>query len=238
MPIRGRNPNDDRRDARRYEIDRFSPTRGRPPAGRRCLNGAPRPAEPRLPLAPPAAGPHAPPVGAGETDDVTGDAGRLLAAFQPHAAAVYRVAHRLLGDPADAEEVRQQLFADLLAGPAVLNGVTNVRAYLCRCAANAAANRVRSAARRRRRDAQALPPTSPPPPGAAAEAADEAARLWAALKNLTPAQREVLSLRFDAGLTLTETASALSIPVGTAKDRSRSALARLRVLLSAPSPPR
>ena len=165
---------------------------------------------------------------------MTGEAGRLLALFRPHAAAVYRVAHRLLGSAADAEEVRQQLFADLPADPAVLTGVGNVRAYLCRCAANAAANRVRSAARRRRRDLRSSPPTSPPSPPAAAEAADDAARLRTALAKLTPAQRDVLSLRFDAGLTLTETASALSIPVGTAKDRSRAALARLRVLLSEP----
>ena len=228
-------PNDDRRDACRYEIDRFSPTRGRPSAGRRCPEGAPRPAEPRLPLAPPAAGPHAPPDG--DADDVTGDAGRLLAAFQPHAAAVYRVAHRITGSAADAEEVRQEVFLTLFRRPPAC--LADPGAWLRRCAANAAVNRVRSHARRRARHAaHAEPPSAPPDPAAAAERSEEAARLRAALGRLPPEQRAIVALRYDGGLTFAEAAAALGVPVGTAKDRGRAALRRLRALLNEPEPSR
>ena len=151
---------------------------------------------------------------------------------------MYRVAHRLLANPADAADVRQQVFAGLLADPDQLAGVADPGAWLCRCAANAAENYVRgeSRRRRRRRDRPAL--SNPADPAAPAEAADEAAKLRAALARLSVEQRMLLTLRFDAGLTLAEVAEHLGVPPSTAKDRSRTALARLRVLLSAPGEPR
>ncbi len=52
-----------------------------------------------------------------------------------------------------------------------------------------------------------------------------------AIAELTPLQREALELAFFNGLTHVEVAEYLSIPLGTAKTRIRSALLRLRELL-------
>ena len=160
------------------------------------------------------------------------------AVFQQHAAAVYRVAHRLLNDSAAAEDVRQHVFAALLADPSQLDGLANPAAWLCRSAANAAKNYTRGESRRRARSRAVPDRPAPPDPAVPAERAEEAARLRAALHELTEEQRVVLALRFDGGLTLAEVAEQLAIPVGTAKDRGRRALARLRILLADPGDPR
>ena len=180
----------------------------------------------------------APPSGDGEPgagDSGDGEPGADLARlFQQHAAAVYRVAHRLLHDPADAADVRQHVFAALLADPDQLEGVVNPAAWLCRCAANAAKNHARGESRRRARSRAVPARPAPPDPAVPAERAEAAARLRAALHGLTEDQRTVLALRFDGGLTVAEVAAHLNIPPGTAKDRGRRALARLRALLSDP----
>ncbi|MEM9703621.1 MAG: sigma factor, partial [Planctomycetota bacterium] len=50
-----------------------------------------------------------------------------------HADLVYRLAHRITGSVADAEEVRQTVFLSLLRNRP--KGVSDWRAWLCRCAA-------------------------------------------------------------------------------------------------------
>jgi RNA polymerase sigma-70 factor (ECF subfamily) len=56
-------------------------------------------------------------------------------------------------------------------------------------------------------------------------------RVREAMGHLTPLQRHALQLAFFDGLTHTEVAEALGIPLGTAKTRIRSALLRLRDIL-------
>ena len=56
-------------------------------------------------------------------------------------------------------------------------------------------------------------------------------RVRAAVRVVTPAQREALELAFFEGLTHVEVAERLGIPLGTAKTRIRSALLRLRDVL-------
>jgi RNA polymerase sigma-70 factor (ECF subfamily) len=56
-------------------------------------------------------------------------------------------------------------------------------------------------------------------------------RVHAAIRDLTPLQREALDLAFFHGLTHVEVAERLGIPLGTAKTRIRSALLRLREVL-------
>ena len=62
----------------------------------------------------------------------------------------------------------------------------------------------------------------------------DAARL--AICDLADHEKEVFTLRVSGGLTFEATAEALNIPIGTAKTRMRTALARLRTALSAHAP--
>ena len=201
----------------------------------------------RRPIAePPAAAPSGPPPGEPRTDAallaaVRAGGGGRDAAFAElvdrHAAAAYRVAHRVAGTAADAADARQQALLALLRDPPA-DGA-NVRGWLCRCAANAAADRAKSAARRRRRHAARSPPVPPADPSAAAEANEESARLAAALTELPADRRTLLALRYDAGLTVAQVAAELDLPPATCADRLRAALRDLKTVLSPPpAPPR
>jgi RNA polymerase sigma-70 factor (ECF subfamily) len=57
----------------------------------------------------------------------------------------------------------------------------------------------------------------------------------AALRTLSPTEREVLELAYWGGLTQSEIATVLGIPPGTVKSRTFSALARLRAGLREPA---
>jgi RNA polymerase sigma factor (sigma-70 family) len=63
----------------------------------------------------------------------------------------------------------------------------------------------------------------------------ESARARVALRGLAPEQRAVLQLAYYDGLSQSEIATALEIPIGTVKSRTFAALEHLRTALSAPS---
>jgi RNA polymerase sigma-70 factor (ECF subfamily) len=69
-------------------------------------------------------------------------------------------------------------------------------------------------------------------PGPSLEAAWEAWQVRQAIDELTAAERDVVNLAYVEGLTHTETADRLGIPVGTVKSRSHRAHHRLGRLLS------
>ena len=66
---------------------------------------------------------------------------------------------------------------------------------------------------------------------------DEANRLRSAMQSLSAEHRAALALRYDGGLTFAQAATALGEPVTTVKSRTGAAIARLRALLTAQTPP-
>ena len=91
---------------------------------------------------------------------------------------------------------------------------------------------------RQRRPVQPLDETMDPPdstdvPLQAALNVD-AARVAEALYLLPPEQRAVIELAYSSGLSHTEIAAKLSVPVGTVKGRIRLGLDRLRQALGVP----
>jgi RNA polymerase sigma-70 factor (ECF subfamily) len=109
------------------------------------------------------------------------------------------------------------------------------RPWLVRIAVNEARNQ-RRGARRRAGLALRLCP-DPAKPGAApsaeteAQAADERARLAAAVGQLRQDDQLVIAARYLLGLSETETAIALGVRLGTVKSRLSRALDRLRAHL-------
>lgn len=63
----------------------------------------------------------------------------------------------------------------------------------------------------------------------------EHAAIRRVLDDLPEHHRQVLTLAYFGGLSMTEIAEALAIPIGTVKSRTAAALQRLRVALSAPA---
>lgn len=126
--------------------------------------------------------------------------------FREHHGAVYRAAHRITGNPSDAEDVLQTVFFRL-ARREDRDGAeawgTTVGSYLHRAAVNAALDLVR--ARKRARavaidevgDSLAEPSAGPEGQRRSREIA---LRLRAALSLLSPRQAEVFALRYFEGL--------------------------------------
>lgn len=76
-----------------------------------------------------------------------------------------------------------------------------------------------------------LAPEEPEQPDAQVSGAEEAARLNAAMTDLSPEQLEVLRLAFFQGDAHSEIARKLNLPLGTVKSRIRKAMMKLRIAL-------
>ena len=163
-----------------------------------------------------------------------GDTAAFARIVERHQATAFRVAWVLCGNAADAEEATQDAFVKAHGALGRFRTGAPLRPWLLTIAANEARNRRRSSARREHlalRAADEQPPTSTPSSETTALAADRDAGLRAAIARLDDPDREILWLRYFAGLSEAETASALDCRRGTVKSRTSRALGRLRLEL-------
>lgn len=114
--------------------------------------------------------------------------------------------------------------------------VRQVGAWLTRCTVNEAITRVRSRGREARAladRAQSSPSADSRSPLQRLQQEEAGERLAAALSQLTPGERVMLSLRFDEDLTFRQIAEVLEKPASTVKSQLAGAIGRLRALLGA-----
>lgn len=160
-----------------------------------------------------------------------GEPGAFARIVERHQGAAFRVAWVLCGNAADAEEATQDAFVKAHRALPRFRTGSPLRPWLLAIAANEARNRRRAAGRREHLALRAVreraPATAPSSEALALDAARHA-DLRAALATLAGADREVLWLRYFAGLSEAETAAALGCRPGTVKSRTSRALARLR----------
>jgi RNA polymerase sigma-70 factor (ECF subfamily) len=159
-----------------------------------------------------------------------GDRSAFETLYHRYARPVYGLALRRLGDRDRAEEAVQETFA------AVWRSARSYRSdrgpgapWLYAVARNAIVDRFRGSG-----DPVADLPDAPSTdagPQESAEAAWIAWRVHRALEELPPPEREVLELAYWSGLSQSEVAGFLNIPLGTVKTRTRSALSRLNRVL-------
>jgi RNA polymerase sigma-70 factor (ECF subfamily) len=163
-----------------------------------------------------------------------GDADALADLYDRHARAVYSLAFRIIGDASDAEEVVQDVFAQVWKQAArydTSRGV--VIAWMLMMTRSRAIDRLR--ARR------GLPPVAGDSWKGLAEmvdpaqgpelttlTADQVGRVRDALHALPLTQRLAIQLAFYEGLTHVEIAERLEEPLGTVKTRIRLGLLKLR----------
>jgi RNA polymerase sigma-70 factor (ECF subfamily) len=150
--------------------------------------------------------------------------------FRASSARLLRLARSRLRDQAEAEDVVQDTALALWRKQAE-GGIQDLDAYAARAVWLNAGKR---AARRKDwtplEGEGGLDPAAPAP-GLDFEDADALSRARAALPE---AQRAILELRYDLGLSFREAAEALSISLNTAASRARYALAALRESLAHP----
>lgn len=166
-----------------------------------------------------------------------GDDAALAAVYDEHAGLVYGLARRVARDEQVACDVTQEVFAYLWEMPERVDlSRGSLRTYLAVLAHRRAVDEVRRHAARFRAETAAAAPE--PQEGPEAFVVEAAAQTWrkkhlAALMDMLPAeQAAAVRLAYYDGLTYVQVAKALGIPEGTAKTRLRSALTRLRALLT------
>ena len=155
--------------------------------------------------------------------------------YDEHGRSVHAAALRILGDPAQAQDVTQDVFLKLWRSPEKFDSRRGqLGPYLKLMgrsraldlwresqAAGRASDRLKVVVGR----GEGRVDDAPMPAAERDEARDT---VRAALRTLPPAQREALVLAYWGGMTADEIARRSQVPLGTAKSRIRLGLARLR----------
>jgi RNA polymerase sigma-70 factor (ECF subfamily) len=164
-----------------------------------------------------------------------GDDRALAEVFDAHGPAVHRTALLVLGNPASADDVVQDVFVELWCHPQRYDpALGGLRTYLALCARHRALDVVRSELRRAGREdrhVRLIPEESQPGPGDDLMRAETASAVRTAVRRLPPDQRRVVELAYFGGLSYRDVARAIGIPEGTAKSRLRLALVKLEAML-------
>jgi RNA polymerase sigma-70 factor (ECF subfamily) len=162
----------------------------------------------------------------------SGDGSAYAEIVRAHQEIAFRTAYLITRNAADAEDAAQDGFVKAYYALARFRRGAPLRPWLLRIVANEARNRRRSEGRRAvlalRAAAQAPSGDAAPSPEGNAVAAEEHARLLAALERLPEEQRLAVALRYLLDLSEEETAAALGVRRGTVKSRLSRALERLR----------
>ena len=159
-----------------------------------------------------------------------GDHGAFEVLYRRYSRPVFGLALRRLGDRGRAEDAVQETFASIWRAAGTYKPERGPGApWLYAVARNAIVDRGRA----RSEPAVETPEEVSGEPGPAdrAEAGWTTWRLHRALEELTPNERIVIELAYWSGLSQSEVADYLGIPLGTVKTRTRSALARLADVL-------
>ncbi len=159
-----------------------------------------------------------------------GDADAFDAVYDQVAATVFGIVRRVIRDPAQSEEVTQDVLLEVWQSAAKFDPARgSAAAWVTTLAHRRAVDRVRSvqkeADRERRLAAAAVPYDEV---AEAVESSLERERVRRCLGSLTDLQRESVTLAYYGGYTYAQVASLLGVPDGTIKTRMRDALIRLR----------
>ena len=151
------------------------------------------------------------------------DAVRLV--YREYGRLVFAVALRSLGQRELAEEATQQTFVQAWRSADTFDPGRELGPWLATIARRVAIDIHRREARRAATSLEGLAPGDPAvvvlPPSA--EAIEELNEVRSAIDELPPDEREVIRLQHLEGLTQTEVAERLGIPLGTVKSRSHRA---------------
>lgn len=166
-----------------------------------------------------------------------GDAAAVPLFVERYTPLVWNLARRQLGSHV-AEDLVQEVFLALWQGAERFDANLSSEANFVLTVARRRIIDLRRRAGRAPRTEEIEEATDPSDALAPVDLSDEARRAEAALDELAPAQREVLRLALVEGLTHSEVAERLALPLGTVKSHVRRGLERVRArVLGAPPAP-
>jgi RNA polymerase sigma-70 factor (ECF subfamily) len=165
-----------------------------------------------------------------------GDQSAFAAVYDRSAAQVFGLVRRVIRDPAQSEEVTQEVMLEVWRSASRFDPHRgSAMAWLMTLAHRRAVDRIRSGQAAAEREVRAAAATGPGYDMVAEEVETrlDAQRVRRCLESLTDLQRESVTLAYYGGYTYREVASLLGVATGTVKTRMRDGLIRLRDCLGA-----
>ncbi len=155
--------------------------------------------------------------------------------YDRHAGLVYSLALKTLGSPQEAEDLTQDIFLNLTRSTAYDPRRGSIRTFLAILTRSRALDRIRS-----RNTAHSL--LTRFQPGSSAETSqtpleemfqnERSQEVQTALTQLPESEQQILRMAYYDGLSQSEIAEQLSMPLGTVKTKTRRSLLRLRQTLT------
>lgn len=160
-----------------------------------------------------------------------GDEEAFEAAYDQLCRPVYGLARKVVRDPAQAEEVAQEVLLEVWRTAARFDRSRgSALSWVMTITHRRAIDRVRSATAAAEREQKAGRPVPPAPDGVAeaVESRLDAERVRRCLGSLTELQRESVTLAYYGGYSYPQVATLLGAALGTIKTRIRDGLIRMR----------
>lgn len=164
----------------------------------------------------------------------SGDAAAVRECIEQYGALVWSLARRLSRTPSDAEDATQEIFLDIWRSAGRFDASQGSdKVFIAMIARRRLIDRLRKTTSEPPMDpVEVLESVAWSDPGMAAEISVEAGQASRALAELRPEQRQVLELSLLHGLSQSEIAARLDIPLGTVKSFMRRGLIRVREFMN------
>ncbi len=167
-----------------------------------------------------------------------GDSAALSVLFQRHGRLVYGLALKILANPQEAEDLTQEIFLTLWRKASTNPDCRFFVRYLVTVTRSRAIDKIRDRTRQlklvEKVGTMSNDITPQPTPVEQVSNAERSQRVHHALSELPEKQRQVIELAYNQGLSQSEIAKQLDIPLGTVKTNTRQGLLKLkRILLDA-----
>jgi len=160
-----------------------------------------------------------------------GDAEAFEEIYRRFARPILGLARRRLADPGKAEDATQETFVSIWRSAGSFRPERGTgSAWLFAVARNSIIDRARQRTETTLEEAPEQA-SSEPDPSEVAESDWLAWEVHTALERLPEREQQVLSMAYFSGLSQTEIAERLELPLGTVKTRTRSGLSRMATLL-------
>lgn len=163
---------------------------------------------------------------------VAGEDAAMHELYAAYGQRLYAYALRLTGDPAQAEDVVQDVLVVVWKSARKFRGEGRLLAWLLGIVHHTALKSLRRRAQPITGEMEETLDTGQPSPEQQAERAEQSNRLQAGLRSLSPEHQAVLELVFYQGLSLEEVAQVCRVPLGTVKSRLSYARRSLRGVLT------
>ncbi|MEL6223128.1 MAG: sigma-70 family RNA polymerase sigma factor [Cyanobacteria bacterium J06626_14] len=164
----------------------------------------------------------------------SGNQNALKILYDRYGSLVYTVALRMLRHSSEAEDLTQEIFLNFWKKESFDPNRAALSTYLCVMTRSRALNRLSSQDSQRRslqKLQQSLQDRPTSTPLEAASLSEQHHTVKQALTNLTERQRQILEMNFYQGISHSEIARRLDVPLGTVKTTARKGLVELRKIL-------